>query len=223
MPTSASTEEKPKKRAPRKRVAATKSVRKKAPRKVARKRVVRKAPSVSKDVDRRESSGSTRRAPTPIAANRASGKVKQKQHMIVFAAVIVSIGLSAAVGLTDKGQIDVNREIEERNERIRSGQSGGDGSQNILVPVQNTAANQLPDGGLVGLGIGTTPPAPAPAPEPATTTASSTDETSSSTESSVEEEVETETDSEDTEDPEEIIEPEPTSGEEIVVEPISGR
>ena len=218
MTTVASVEEKPKKRAPRKRVA-TKAVRKRVVKKTVRKRAPRKRVARKAEPTATVSTSSTRKAPTPIAANRASSKAKQKQMILAFVVAFVSVGLSAAVGFTDKGQIDVNKAIEDRNERIRSGQ-GGDDLKNLIVPVQNTDANKLPDGGLVGLGK---PEKPKSEPKTASSTASSTDETASSTDESNEEPAEIEAEDEAVEELEEVIEPEPTTGEGITVEPVSGR
>jgi hypothetical protein len=58
--------------------------------------------------------------------------------------LIIGVGASAGVGFTDKGGINVNEVIENRNERIRRGEI-----QDVIVPVQNT--NPAPDGGLIQL------------------------------------------------------------------------
>lgn len=184
MPRSATNDEKPKKRAPKKRASST-----------ARKRTTRKAPakketdsqetkaSSTETLRQSESNQSVRKAPTSIASQNNKSKTKRNQIMFVAVLLVVGIGGSAAVGFTDKGQINVNQAIEERNERLRNGQLSEKDSQRIIVPVQNSEANKLPDGGLVGFGVGAEPPAPKP--EPATTTASSTatstDETATST------------------------------------------
>jgi hypothetical protein len=102
--------------------------------------------------------------------------------LITAVILVVGVGASAAIGFTDQGQIDVNQAIEERNERIRSGQLREGDTQRVIVPVQNTQANKLPDGGLIGLGVGAAPPPPPePATTTATTTATSTDATATST------------------------------------------
>lgn len=152
-----------------------------------RKRVPRKsveASAVREEIQEVEERNE-RKAPTPIAARKASSKNRRNQLVVVGVLFILGVGASAAVGFTDDGRIDVNRAIEERNERIRNGQASADELDSIMIPVQNTEANQLPDGGLVGLGVGAEPPPPPP--DPATTTASTTDETASSTDTGVEE------------------------------------
>ena len=167
--------------APRK-TAVKKTVRRRVPRRKEMESVESRAPDVRVDS---ESERPVRKAPTPIAASRRSNKAKRKQLLIVGVIFIVGMGASALVGFTDAGVIDVNKEIEERNERLRSGQLGENDTQRVIVPVQNTAANQLPDGGLIGLPVSATPPPPPP--EPATTTATSTDDVASSTDAVAEE------------------------------------
>ncbi len=218
MPSPSSVEEKPNKRAPRKR-AVRKTAAKKLPQKSAlgKKAVEAKAAEAVGTSTSERGGRPVRKAPTPIAANRADSQAKRNQFLIVGAIFIVGIGASAAISFFDEGSIDVNQAIEERNERLRSGQLKDGDTGRIIVPVQNTAANQLPDGGLVGLGIGTKPPAPPPATTTATSTASTTDATASSTEEILEEDAEVDT-SEQTEDPEEEVDIVPTqdaSGEPV--------
>lgn len=104
--------------------------------------------------------------------------------IIVGVLLVVGIGASAAVGVTDDGPIDVNRTVSERNERIRGNQANDRDTliTNVEVPVQNTS-NGRADGGLVGLG-NVNEPTPEPEPEQATSTASTTAATASSTASS---------------------------------------
>jgi hypothetical protein len=85
-----------------------------------------------------------RKAPTPIAAEKAT-RLKGRRQLIVVACILFTgISASAAVGYTDKGVIDVEETIAYRNEQMRaSGNEGG------IVQVQNTP--QLPNGGLVGI------------------------------------------------------------------------
>ncbi len=175
--------EKPK-RAPRKRVPKVvspdstespvlvkRAPRKRVPRKVVEESVIA-APVV---VDR--SRAPRRKAPTPIATERATKKRSRKQMVVVTAMIIFGVGASAAVGFMDAGGIDVNQTIEKRNDKIRNGQL-----QDVIIPVQNN--NPLPDGGLIHLSPeelakqaqNTPPPAPV-----ATSSASSTETTASST------------------------------------------
>ena len=161
--------EKPK-RAPRKRVVladpdAVRTPRKRAPRKVAPKSSTQEEEIVSQP-----KVVSERRAPTTIATEFSQQKAKRKQLIIVGVLMVVGIGSSAAVGLSDSGKIDVNATIESRNNQLNP-----DGSQPVLVPVQNTSREA--DGGLVGLGDQA-----APVVESASTSASSADATASSTE-----------------------------------------
>lgn len=121
-----------------------------------------------------------RKAPTGIGPSRASKKLKRNQLLIAVGVIVLGVGASAAVGFTDAGQIDVQKTIEARNERIRNNQAneGDTITSKIAVPVQDTKA-QKADGGLRGLGTGGIKPAP-PAPA-ATSTATSSDATASST------------------------------------------
>lgn len=167
--------EKPK-RAPRKRANASVPIAdgetpapvKRAPRKRAPKKVVEE---VSERVAPPPSPSPRRKAPTPIAATKATRKSFKRQFAVVVVMMIVGLGTSAAVGVSDKGKIDINKIIEERNRRVESGEL-----QEQIIPVQNTS--RLPDGGLIMAEDQTPPPAPVPA---ATTTASTTDATASST------------------------------------------
>lgn len=215
MPRSVDTDEKPK-RATRKRATSSRArrtapaaavsekttARKRAP----RKRAAQAAPPAEEKKVPKKVVTEGRKAPTSISATKAQRKAKRNQIIIVGVVMLIGVGASAAVGFTDDGRIDVNEAIEARNDRIRSGQA--EDSQSVVVPVQNTNANQLPDGGLVGLGVGATPPPP---PEPvatssASSTASSTDEVASST------------DSENIDEDEEVFEDSEESVEDILVE-----
>lgn len=113
----------------------------------------------------------TRKAPTLIADEKTDKKKSRRQMIVIAAMIIVGVGASAAVGFTDKGQIDVQGTIAWRNEEARS-----TGNEGAIVPEQNSP--QLPDGGLIGLGIGgpiggeasSTPPAASSTPPTATST-----------------------------------------------------
>ena len=143
--------EKPK-RAPRKRVAKpvsenggeTPTPVKRAP----RRRAPSKASSSANTSPPRVSSerSEQRKAPTPIAAQRATKKSAKRQTFVVILLMLLGIGSSAAVGFTDIGKIDVNKIIEDRNKKVESGELQGE-----IVPVQNT--NQEPDGGLIQLSV----------------------------------------------------------------------
>ncbi len=183
MPRAVSTEEQEKpKRAPRKRADST------TPR-APRKRVTKKAVTVDSEGESLQNEVSEtktpiRKAPTPIAAVKAESRATRQQIIVVSLLVIVGIGASAAVGLTDSGAIDVNKTIEERNQRILNNTTDGrdEGtSRDIVVPVQTQTRA---DGGLRGLGVGAQPPVAPPA---ATSTATTSDTTASSTDAQIEE------------------------------------
>ena len=93
---------------------------------------------------------------------------------------MVGVGASAAVGYTDKGQINVAQIIADRNQQVQAGDIAGGAGQpdSVLIPVQNT--NKAANGGLVGLGTGGTKK-PTPAVDTVSSTATTTDATASST------------------------------------------
>ena len=88
-----------------------------------------------------------RKAPTPIAATKESTKTLRRQTMVFGVLILLGVSASAIVGFTDKGPINVEKTIAERNDRISRGEIQGE-----VVPVQNTP--QVPNGGMVGLGTG---------------------------------------------------------------------
>lgn len=130
----------------------------------------------------RVSAGEVRRkAPTPMAGEQAVRREQKRQMTVVGAVMFLGIGASVALGLYDKGQIDVNQTIEERNERVRTNTTDERDVSTVLVevPVVNSENAGKADGGLVGLGEASSPvPTPPPV---ASTTASTTDQTASST------------------------------------------
>jgi hypothetical protein len=195
MPRAAQSDDAPK-RSPRKRATTTRTTAERVPRRTApRKRAPRVSDGDTAPVERVEtvieSRPTERRAPTPIAATKARARNRQLQMFVTVIIIVLGVGASAAVGVTDEGQIDVVKTIEERNERIRSGQGTEQEINSMILPVQNTN-ERLPDGGLRGRGVGTAPAAAAPDPLASTTasttdaTASSTDATASSTEDGTE-------------------------------------
>ena len=136
------------KRTPRKRVpktvsdeAGTPAPVKRAPAKRASKKVVEEQEVPEKEVK------SVRKAPTPIADSKVSKRKNRKQFIVIATMIVIGVGASAAVGMTDKGTIDVNGIIAWRNEEARSA-----GNNGAIVAEQSTT--QLPDGGLIGMGIG---------------------------------------------------------------------
>lgn len=177
-------------RAPRQR-ASRSSIR--ASRETTTRKVVSRRPA-PKPVEKVERvAPPERKAPTPIASTKASRMKRRKQLITAFVVLVIGIGISAVVGFTDKGQIDVQKTIQERNERIRTNTTDerDANTQLIEVPVQNT--NIKPKEGLVGAGKAK---APAPAPVPvvtSSTTASTTDTVASTTEDIIEEDLVDET------------------------------
>lgn len=140
-------EKAPVKRAPRKRVETIAEVEEKPKR--ARK----------KDI---EIETPTRKAPTPIASEKLAKKSSRKHLIVVAFLLLLGIGSSAAVGLTDKGQINVVYMIDERNKKAAER-----GEQPI-----SAAPEQLIDGGLIPADNQNPDPTSTPAPA-ATSTASS--------------------------------------------------
>jgi hypothetical protein len=122
-----------------------------------------------------------RKAPTPLSAEGALRLQKRKQRIIVLILLCIGLGSSAAIGFLDQGQIDVEKTIEARNERIRNNQANEQDTlvSTIEVPVQDTNTQGKPDGGLIGRGTGGRAPVPEVS---ASSTATSTDQTASSTE-----------------------------------------
>jgi hypothetical protein len=134
-----------------------------------------------------------RKAPTRVSvapsvpSTHKGGHRKLKVVSIGVFLFAVLFGVSALIGISDKGQLDVSGAIAERKQNA----SGEEKQALETVPTQQTQA--APNGGLVGMGA----PEPVPVPEP---TASTTEETASSTEASGEQtESESSTPTEETE------------------------
>lgn len=138
---------------------AEKEVRKTTTKKAVRKTTTKTTPASS--VER----STVRKAPARIA------KIEEKKQSsaIVFmgggALFLVLLGVSALIGFSDKGQLDVEGKITERK------QSATPEEQEILksVPTEQSK-NSVPNGGLVG--TGDSEPVPVPVIEAATTTES---------------------------------------------------
>jgi hypothetical protein len=130
---------------------------------------------------RESESSQERKAPTSFARRRAGLMRKRRQQLIVAGFILVGVGASAAVGLTDKGEIDIDATIEARNERIRSNTASEEDmlKSNVELPVQNTTKHTSAT--LRGRGTGATTPKPKPPVVAGTSTASTTDATASST------------------------------------------
>jgi hypothetical protein len=67
-----------------------------------------------------ESSGRNRKAPTKFAAQTKQQKTKRVQYAVVVTLLVVGIGASAAVGVTDAGRIDVAQTIQDHLHSIPS-------------------------------------------------------------------------------------------------------
>ena len=168
----------PRKRATRKSVAEKKTAQKSV-RKVAPKKKLVEAPAP----ERREPevSETERKAPTTVSTAKVRKKQLQQRAIVVGVLIVIGVGASAVVGLTDAGQINVSQVIKERNERIKnntateSDLAGGGGI--VSVPVQQKLAFNPTE---VGLGD-VEPPAPEPT-EIASSTSSTTAATATSTE-----------------------------------------
>ncbi|MCA9363106.1 hypothetical protein KC851_02195, partial [Candidatus Kaiserbacteria bacterium] len=82
----------------------------------------------------------TRKAPTSLASRKAAKKHQLKRQIIIVILLLIGIGSSAMVGLTDSGQIDVRKTIEARNERIKNNQALEIDTlvADTVIPVQNT-------------------------------------------------------------------------------------
>jgi len=136
-----------------------------------------------------------RKAPTSFQSSKSARNRIRNRNIILASVMISGIASSAAVGFTDEGQIDVNQAIESRNERVRSNVANNietDEDTTYVVPVQNS--NNLPNSGLIGLGMDNRPP-PTPPPEPvSTTTATTSAAVSTSTEEIIEDEEDAEMD-----------------------------
>jgi|AntRauTorckE6833_2_1112554.scaffolds.fasta_scaffold00979_17 hypothetical protein len=123
-----------------------------------------------------------RKAPTNFSGKKASQAKIRKRNIVIAVVMITGVGSSAAVGMTDSGQINVNQTIEARNERIRTNSASVDDTttSSIEIPVQSTS-NNLANGGLVGSGQPTPKPPVAEPAETSSTTASSSESVATST------------------------------------------
>jgi len=108
----------------------------------------------------------SRKAPTTFADQAKQIKTKRIQYAVVTFLLVVGIGASAAVGVTDAGRIDVARTIQERNERMATMVDVDAPVTAVAAPAVNTGRAGEPDGGLIGLQpVVTTPATPMTAAE----------------------------------------------------------
>jgi hypothetical protein len=123
-----------------------------------------------------------RKAPTPVAETNERAA---RSNILLYAGIgafTVLLGVSAVIGFTDRGAINVQNLIESRMA------SASPEEKARLEQAQKATANNVPDGGLI---LSDTPDAPVvPVATSTPSTASSTDATASSTEA-VSTEVET--------------------------------
>lgn len=179
---------------PRASTKTTEEEVKRAPRKRAVRRVVTKddeapaprrtrAPRKVAPVDELEEDSSSRRAPTVFAKEKAESTRKRKSLLVGAGVLLVVTAISAWIGSTDSGQINVSAKIEEESQRQPQAnidvenQEGG-----TTVPVQNTPPPPEAISGLQGRGVGT---APVNQPAPVTEEATSTLEVATSTDAAV--------------------------------------
>ena len=148
--------------------ASSTETEKKAPRKRVSEAAVRAA-AISGDSEVR------RKAPTSLDSSSQSSRKSYKIIYIPALILVLGLGISAFIGFSDEGQINIVGVINDRNTKVSAGEAvEGESGTSQIVPVQNNG-NGLPDGGLVGAG---TPPPPAPVEEVASTTLDGSDATS---------------------------------------------
>lgn len=156
------------------------SVRKKAPKKTVRKAVARtasvtraprtrKAAAVAEELETVPAHRPRRKAPTPVATERATAAQSQKFIYIGIGVFVALFITSAIIGFTDKGSINVRSIIDMRV-------SNASPEDKIRFEQAQKASQGVPviDGGLTPTDL----PPRTPPPEPVATT---TDQTASST------------------------------------------
>lgn len=105
-----------------------------------------------------------RKAPTPIAEIKREKRFARKHAIVIGVLMVIGVGSSAAIGLTDKGQIDIVNIIEERNKKA------AERGEKLIVAEEEL----LPDGGLIPADPSTATPQATSTPNIASSTASST-------------------------------------------------
>lgn len=101
-----------------------------------------------------------RKAPTQIAEIKREKGFARKHMIVIGVLMVLGIGSSAAIGLTDKGQIDIVNIIDERNKKA------AERGEKLIAAEEEL----LPDGGLIPADPSTVTPASTPS--AATSTAS---------------------------------------------------
>jgi hypothetical protein len=156
------------------------TVRKTAVKKAVRRTTTKKAPA--RKTTARTTSSVSRKAPVVRTTKTPQSKgASGRTFLIGMIMFLILIGVSVAIGYSDKGPLDVEQTITLRK------QNATPEEQQVLNNVPTQQQNTVPNGGLVGVGK-----APKPVVEESTATttdetASSTDATASSTEEVVEE------------------------------------
>jgi len=94
-----------------------------------------------------------RKAPTVIKRPVKSNKRISRATIAIMVVMLLALGGSTMIGLSDKGEINVSQVITSRNEAIRSGEpmvdeETGEVIKPINVPVQSTKIKKR-NGGLV--------------------------------------------------------------------------
>ncbi len=136
---------------------------------------------------RRAVATETPRVETSTTAPGQSTRRPARSYRLVVtaAAFVVALGASAAIGLSDKGTIDVASKIQAQAVATAISEGGDPATQAASIPVQSTPVS-VPNAGLRGRGANPAPAQPAPAEnEQASSTATSTDAVASSTEATV--------------------------------------
>ncbi len=135
----------------------TDSPKKRAPRKRAVRRTISsdESPAPRRRVASAPVSTPTRKAPARIEYSEKK-KTSRKSPFFVIAVLVAVIGCAAWLGVSDKGQINVNAKITERNQKQAdeaNANSAEGAPQTIVVPVQNSAPS-VPNGGFRSRGVG---------------------------------------------------------------------
>jgi hypothetical protein len=173
-------------RAPRTRVISAEGdakpvVRKRAPRKTAP-----KAEPVVEVVEP-PVIASSRKAPTALASERKRSVRSNWVFSAVATFCVLLVGAGVAVGLFDRGQIDVVTVVTTRNEKIARGEVRDENGQ-VVTTVVPTQADNRPNGGLTIADPALVPVVAAPEVAPIATstvagTGTSTEPVASTTES----------------------------------------
>lgn len=106
---------------------------------------------------------------------------RHRSGWVLATIVVLAVSASVALGVSDNGTINVDQKLQQYAHTSRvAPDSPSAGDRAYTIPVQSTSV-ALPNGGLQGRGIDSTPTPLAPAQEVASSSATSTDATASST------------------------------------------